>query len=111
MGKWQVRTPLVPDNQNTARHATRIPTHREIQIIIWHVFSREQSDGRSTKKWPDRRRIYRKGSVLYWQGGTVQSIFVIEQGAVEISSLFPEGKIYIHDILGAGHLLGLDDFF
>lgn len=63
------------------------------------------------KKWPNRRRVYKKGKVLYWQGETVQSLFVIEHGAVKISSLSPEGKIYVHGILGAGHLLSVDDFF
>lgn len=61
--------------------------------------------------WPGQTREYKKGSIIYWQGDPVDSIYVIKQGAVKISSLSQEGKVYTHDILGAGHLLGSSDFF
>lgn len=61
--------------------------------------------------WPAQTRTYKKGSLLYWQGDPVDGIFVLQQGAVKISSVSPDGKIYTHDILGAGHLMGSSDFF
>jgi len=63
------------------------------------------------KYWPGQIRRYTKGNILYWQGDPVDSIFVIQSGAVKISSLSADGKVYTHDILGTGHLLGSADFF
>lgn len=61
--------------------------------------------------WPTQARPYRRGKVLYWQGDPVEHLFVIQKGAVKISSLSTEGKIYSHGILGSGHLLGAADYF
>jgi 5-methyltetrahydrofolate--homocysteine methyltransferase len=61
--------------------------------------------------WPDRVRPYRRGNILYWQGDPVESLFMIHQGAVKISSLSGTGKIYSHGILGLGHILGASDYF
>lgn len=38
-------------------------------------------------------------------------MYVIQKGAVKISSISSSGKIYSHGILGAGHLLGATDYF
>jgi len=65
----------------------------------------------SLQLWPQQIRHYINGNILYWQGDPVDSIFVIQSGAVKISSLSADGKVYTHDILGAGHLLGSADFF
>ena len=53
-----------------------------------------------------RLRRYRKGGVLYWQGDTVEHIFVVKEGVVKVFSISREGKSYTYDILGAGHLVG-----
>jgi len=63
------------------------------------------------KYWPGQIRHYKKGNILYWQGDPVDSIYVVQKGAVKISTLSADGKVYTHDILGAGHLLGSADFF
>ena len=49
---------------------------------------------------------YKKGSVLYWQGDPVESIFVVKRGAVKAFSISRDGKAYTYDILGVGRLLG-----
>ena len=61
--------------------------------------------------WPDRIRYYQRGNILYWQGDPVERLYAIREGAVKISSVSPDGKIYSHGILGAGHLLGATDYF
>ena len=55
---------------------------------------------------PERACAYPRGSILYWQGDPVERLFVIQKGAVKISSVSSAGKIYSLGILGAGHLLG-----
>jgi 5-methyltetrahydrofolate--homocysteine methyltransferase len=61
--------------------------------------------------WPNRIRPARRGSILYWQGDPVERLYAIQEGAVKISSVSPDGKIYSHGILGSGHLLGATDYF
>lgn len=61
--------------------------------------------------WAERIRSYKRGNILYWQGDPVEHLFVIQKGAVKISSLSSAGKIYSHGILGSGHLLGATDYF
>jgi len=61
--------------------------------------------------WPQRILSYKRGNVLYWQGDPVENLYVIQKGAVKISSVSSSGKIYLHGILGAGHLLGATDYF
>ncbi|MBN1536281.1 MAG: cobalamin-dependent protein [Anaerolineales bacterium] len=61
--------------------------------------------------WPERIRPYNRGNILYWQGDPVDYFYVIQKGAVKISSLSSAGKIYSHGILGSGHLLGATDYF
>lgn len=61
--------------------------------------------------WPKRTRPYKRGNVLYWQGDPVENLYVVQNGAVKISSISSSGKIYSHGILGAGHLLGATDYF
>ena len=63
------------------------------------------------QQWFERVRQYKRGNVLYWQGDPVENLFVVQKGAVKISSISSSGKIYSHGILGAGHLLGATDYF
>ncbi len=63
------------------------------------------------RQWPERVRSYKRGNVLYWQGDPVENLYVVQNGAVKISSISSSGKIYSHGILGAGHLLGATDYF
>ena len=65
----------------------------------------------SLQLWPRQIRHHKKGKILYWQGDPVDLIYVIKNGAIKVSSVSPEGKVYTHDILGAGSLLGSADFF
>jgi methanogenic corrinoid protein MtbC1 len=53
-----------------------------------------------------RQKAYPRGSVLFWQGDPVDRIFLILEGAVKISTLSEDGRLYTHDILGPGRLLG-----
>ena len=53
-----------------------------------------------------RLKQYKQGSVLYWQGDPVEHIFVVKEGAVKVSSVSRDGRIYTYDILGAGRLVG-----
>ncbi len=54
---------------------------------------------------------YKRGKVLYWQGDPVENLYVIDKGAVKISSISGTGRIYSHGILGTGHLIGATDYF
>jgi methanogenic corrinoid protein MtbC1/CRP-like cAMP-binding protein len=56
--------------------------------------------------WPDRKKHYPRGAVLLWQGDPVEQIYLILSGAVKVSAISPEGKIYAYGILGAGRLIG-----
>lgn len=61
--------------------------------------------------WPERARSFKRGTILYWQGDPVEYLYAIQKGAVKISSVSLDGKIYSHGILGSGHLLGATDYF
>ena len=61
--------------------------------------------------WPDRKRFFKRGAFLYWQGDPVEHLYTIQKGAVKISSVSLDGNIYSHGILGSGHLLGATDYF
>lgn len=63
------------------------------------------------KYWPENIQNYKRGSVLYWQGDPIEYLFIIQVGAVKVSSVSSEGKVYAHGILGSDHLLGGADFF
>ena len=56
--------------------------------------------------WPSRKRRYPRGAILSWQGDPVELVYIVLEGAVKISSISPEGKIYSFGILGAGRLIG-----
>lgn len=62
-------------------------------------------------RYPEQLRSYIRGNILFWQGDPVEYLYVIQKGAVKISSLSKTGKIYSHGILGPGHLLGSTDYF
>ena len=56
--------------------------------------------------WPDRNKRYARGAILYWQGDPVEQIFIVLKGAIKISSISSDGKIYSFGILGAERLIG-----
>ena len=58
------------------------------------------------KLWPLRKKRYPRGSILCWQGDPVDRIYIILEGAVKISSISPEGRIFSFGIFGPGHLIG-----
>jgi methanogenic corrinoid protein MtbC1 len=58
------------------------------------------------KLWPDRKKHYPRGAVLCWQGDPVDRIYIILDGAVKVSSISPEGRIFSFGILGSGRLIG-----
>jgi methylmalonyl-CoA mutase cobalamin-binding domain/chain len=60
--------------------------------------------------WPDRKKHFPRGSILCWQGDPVDRIYIVLEGAVKISSISPEGRIYSFGILGAGRLIGARSF-
>lgn len=58
------------------------------------------------KLWPQRKKHFPKGSILCWQGDPVDRVYIILEGAVKISSISVEGRIFSFGILGAGRLIG-----
>jgi methanogenic corrinoid protein MtbC1 len=58
------------------------------------------------KLWPQRKKHFPKGSILCWQGDPVDRVYIILEGAVKISSISMEGRIFSFGILGAGRLIG-----
>lgn len=61
--------------------------------------------------WPNHRKRFQRGSVLYWQDDPVENIYIIVKGAVKRSSISVEGKVYSYGILGADRLLGAKSYF
>lgn len=53
-------------------------------------------------------RRYPEGSILFWPGDPVLSIYVVRRGAVRISSISEMGKVCTFGIAGPGRLLGAD---
>ena len=62
------------------------------------------------KLWPHQKKQYPRGAVLYWQGDPVDRVYIILEGAVKISSISPEGRIFSFGIFGAGHLIGAQSY-
>lgn len=62
------------------------------------------------QQWPERIRPYQRGTILYWQGDPVDRIFIVKSGAVKVSSISLDGKIFSYGIHGSGHLLGAQDY-
>jgi methanogenic corrinoid protein MtbC1 len=60
--------------------------------------------------WPNRKKRLPRGAVLAWQGDPVEQIYIILEGAVMISTLSPDGKVYAYGILGAGRLIGATQY-
>jgi methanogenic corrinoid protein MtbC1 len=60
--------------------------------------------------WPNRKKRFPRGVVLSWQGDPVEQIFIILEGAVMISTLSPDGKVYAYGILGAGRVIGATQY-
>jgi len=58
------------------------------------------------KLWPNREKRYPRGSILCWQGDPVDRIYIILDGAVKVSSISLEGRIFSFGILGSGRLVG-----
>ncbi len=65
----------------------------------------------ASQYWSENTRHYKRGNILYWQGDQVEYLYIIQTGAIKVSSVSINGKIYTHGILGSGHLLGGTDFF
>jgi methanogenic corrinoid protein MtbC1 len=61
--------------------------------------------------WPKQVRSCMRGSVLYWQGDPVETLYVIQKGVVRISSVSSAGRMSSHGFLGRGHLLGATEYF
>jgi len=59
-----------------------------------------------SERWPHRIRQYKRGTVIYWQGDPADQIYFIREGAVKISSISDDGKIFSFGIHGPGRLLG-----
>ena len=55
-------------------------------------------------------RSYSKGSVLYWPGDPVDGVYAILQGAIKVSSISEDGRVFTHGILGRGRLLGASTY-
>lgn len=56
--------------------------------------------------WPDRKKRFQRGSILFWQGDPVEQIHIILDGAVKISSISQDGKVISFGIFGACRVLG-----
>ncbi len=54
------------------------------------------------------RKQYKKERILFWQGDPVDSIFILKQGAIKLSSISADGKTYTYSVLGHGGLAGAD---
>ena len=63
-----------------------------------------------SERWPHRIRKYKRGTVIYWQGDPANQIYFILDGAVKVSSISDEGKIFSFGIQGPGRLLGAKSF-
>lgn len=55
-------------------------------------------------------RRYPEGSILFWPGDPVLSIYVVRRGAVRISSVSEMGKVCTFGIAGPGRILGADAY-
>jgi methanogenic corrinoid protein MtbC1 len=66
--------------------------------------------GLAEKLWPHRKKRYPRGAILYWQGDPVDRVYIILTGAVKISSISSEGKIFSFGISGAGRLIGAQSY-
>jgi len=63
-----------------------------------------------TERWPHRIKQYQRGTVIYWQGDPADQIYFILEGAVKISTISVDGKIFSFGIRGPGRLLGAKSF-
>ena len=60
--------------------------------------------------WPDRKKNYPRGAILYWQGDPVDQIYILLDGAVKVSSISLDGKVYAFGIHGVGRLIGAKSY-
>ncbi|MBN1314665.1 MAG: cobalamin-dependent protein [Anaerolineales bacterium] len=60
--------------------------------------------------WPNRRKNFQRGAILYWQGDPVDNIYIVYKGAVKRSSISIDGKVYSFGILGADRILGAKSY-
>ena len=60
--------------------------------------------------WPTHKKRYLRGSILYWQGDPVDQIFILLAGAVKVSSISLDGKVYSFGIHGPGRLIGAKSY-
>ncbi|MBN1537456.1 MAG: cobalamin-dependent protein [Anaerolineales bacterium] len=57
-----------------------------------------------------RLKQFKKERILFWQGDPVESIFIVKQGAIKLSSISIDGKTYTYSVLGHGGLAGAEAF-
>lgn len=60
--------------------------------------------------WPNRKKRFPRGAIICWQGDPVEQIYLILEGAVKVSTLSPDGKVYSYGILGTGRLIGATQY-
>jgi methanogenic corrinoid protein MtbC1/CRP-like cAMP-binding protein len=60
--------------------------------------------------WPNRKKRFPRGAILSWQGDPVEQIYIILKGAVKVSTLSPDGKVFSYGIVGAGRLIGATQY-
>lgn len=56
------------------------------------------------------RKQFKKDRILFWQGDPVESIFILKQGAIKLSSISADGKTYTYSVLGHGGLTGAEAY-
>src|SRR3954471_5941867 len=64
------------------------------------------SDGLDRLKRNSRRRIFRKGQVIFREGESSDALYVIEQGSVEISALIGPRERRVFATFGPGDYFG-----
>jgi len=64
----------------------------------------------SLELWPENIKLFERGSILFWQGDPVDQLYILIDGAVKISAISLEGKVYSFGISGPGSLFGAKSY-
>ena len=56
----------------------------------------------------NRRRVLKKGDLLYRMGDSLRSIYAIKQGSIKVSALLEDGRTQVTGFYLPGELLGFD---
>ncbi len=70
------------------------------------IFSHMRDDEHRMIDRYSRMKEVRKGEILYFQGSSDNSIYILKKGAVKITKLTPQGKEIILDIFKGGTIFG-----